>query len=44
MEKSQYELCIEVLRRLDKGGVLENTDIFYDPALSGAQIKTGNRS
>lgn len=24
MERSQYELCIEVLRRLDKAGVLEN--------------------
>ena len=22
MEKSQYELCIEVLRRLDKAGIL----------------------
>jgi len=28
MEKSQYELCIEVLRRLDKVGVLENTDMI----------------
>lgn len=24
MEKSQYELCIEVLRRLDKAGILKN--------------------
>lgn len=24
MEKNQYELCIEVLRRFDKAGVLRN--------------------
>ena len=24
MEKSQYELCLEVLRRLDRAGVLKN--------------------
>jgi hypothetical protein len=29
VEKSQYELCIDILRRLNKVGVLENVSVDY---------------
>ncbi len=42
MEKNQYELCLEVLRRLEKAGVLENAVLigswclpFYEDYFSG---------
>jgi len=37
VEKNQYELCIEVLRRLNKVGVLENMIIIH----CGGQAFTG---
>jgi len=42
VEKNQYELCLEVLRRLEKAGVLENAVLigswclpFYEDYFSG---------
>lgn len=44
MEKSQYDLCIEVLRRLDKAGVLKNIvlvgswcTLFYESYFAGVK-------
>ena len=44
MEKSQYELCVEVLRRLDKAGVLQDVvlvgswcTLFYKDFFGGQQ-------
>ena len=47
MEKSQYDLCVEVLRRLDKAGVLKNVvlvgswcTIFYKDFFAGKKYMT----
>ena len=47
MEKSQYELCIEVLRRLDKSGILKHIvlvgswcTLFYEKYFSGVKYAT----
>ena len=47
MEKSQYELCIEVLRRLDKSGILKHIvlvgswcALFYEKYFSGVKYAT----
>lgn len=33
MEKSQYDLCIEVLRRLDGAGIFNNVTLLEDKVL-----------
>ena len=47
MEKSQYDLCIEVLRRLDKAGILKDIvlvgswcTLFYKDFFSGKKYMT----
>ena len=47
MEKSQYELCVEVLRRLDKAGILKDIVIvgswcafFYKDFFAGRKYMT----
>lgn len=47
MEKSQYDLCIEVLRRLDKAGILKDIvlvgswcTLFYKDFLDSKQYLT----
>lgn len=47
MEKSQYDLCIEVLRRLDKSGILKHIvlvgswcTLFYKEYFSGIKYAT----
>ena len=47
MEKSQYDLCIEVLRRLDKAGILKDIvlvgswcALFYKDFFSGKKYMT----
>ena len=47
MEKSQYDLCIEVLRRLDKAGILKDIvlvgswcTLFYKKFFSGKKYMT----
>ena len=47
MEKSQYDLCVEVLRRLDKAGILKDIvligswcTIFYKDFFAGKRYMT----
>ena len=47
MENSQYDLCIEVLRRLDKAGILKDIvlvgswcTLFYKKFFSGKKYMT----
>ena len=51
MEKNQYKLCREVLRRLDKAGILRDLIIigswcipFYESHFSGIKYSTSIRT